>query len=172
MEEWFMVAVKSVKIDGENIHIFNSAIYIFESSSGTTLELGLIVSEVAVKKYKNVENLIIELELEDRRIINSIMHLRILSGGLPQLNLFCEIEDLDDFDDFDRVNENDSWFPNIEEGITLEEIRKVEMPDEDVTIRLKLPINQVEWLKNLKKRDLNKIFKEMIDEYWKKQDID
>src|SRR4051794_33217707 len=132
----FMVAVKSVKIDGENIHVFNSAIYIFEASTGHTLELDMIVSEVVVKKYRNEDNLIMEIELEDGRIISSIMHLKIFSGGLPQLNLFCEIEDIEEYQDFDRVNENDSFFPNVEAGITIEEIRKVEMPNKIINLKL------------------------------------
>ena len=165
-----MVVVKSVKIDGESIHVFRNAIYIFESSSVFTLELNLIVSEVVVKKYKNVENLIVEIELEDGRIINSIMHVKILSGGLPQLNLFCELDDIYEFEDFDRVNENESWFPNIEEGITIDEIRKVEMPNEDVSVKLNLPIDQVEWIKKQKKKTLNEIFQKVIYEYWEKQD--
>ncbi len=90
-----MVAVKSVKVDGESIHIFKSAIYIFESSEGYTLQLDVIVSEVVVKKYQKEENLIIEIELEDGKIIESIMHLNILPGGLPQLNLFCELGDIE-----------------------------------------------------------------------------
>lgn len=165
-----MVHVKSVTIDGESIHVFRNAVYIFESSSGFALELDLIVSEVVVKKYKNVENLIVELELEDGRIINSIMHVKILSGGLPQLNLFCELDDIQEYEDFKRVNENDSWFPNIEDGITIEEIRKVEMPNEDVSFKLNLPIDQVEWIKKQKKKSLNEIFQELIYEYWEKQD--
>src|SRR4051812_48442028 len=104
----FMVAVKSVKIDGEEIYVFNSAIYIFESSSGNTLELEMIVSEVVVKKYRNEENLIVEIELVDSRIISSIMHVKVLSGGLPQLNLFCELDDIEEYHDLCRVNENDS----------------------------------------------------------------
>jgi hypothetical protein len=168
MEDSFMVVVKSVTIDGESIHVFRNAVYIFESSSGFTLEVDLIVSEVVVKKYKNVDNLIVEIELEDGRIINSIMHVKILSGGLPQLNLFCEIDDPQEYEDFNRVNENDSWFPNIEDGITIEEIRKVEMPNEDVSIKLNLPIEQVEWLKKQKKKTLNAIFQEMIYEYLEK----
>lgn len=163
-----MVVVKSVTIDGESIHVFRNAVYIFESSSGFTLEVDLIVSEVVVKKYKNVDNLIVEIELEDGRIINSIMHVKILSGGLPQLNLFCEIDDPQEYEDFNRVNENDSWFPNIEDGITIEEIRKVEMPNEDVSIKLNLPIDQVEWLKRQKKKTVNEIFQEMIYEYMEK----
>jgi hypothetical protein len=164
-----MAAVKSVKFDGADIHVFKSAIYVFESSSGLTLELDMIVSEVVLKKYQKEENLIVEIELEDGRVINSIMHVKTLAGGLPQLHLFCELDDLLDYEDFDRVNENDSWFPNIEEGITLAEIRKVEMPDEDVTLKLKLPIDQVEWLKTQKKSQLNEMFKEWIYNYWKKQ---
>ncbi len=163
-----MVVIKSVKIDGDCIHIFKSAIYVFESSSGFTLELDMIVSEVVVKKYKKEENLIIEIELDDGRVFNSIMHVKALPGGLPQLNLFCELDDIQEYEEFDHVSENDSWFPNIEEGITLEEIRKVEMPDEEVSLKLKLPIDQVEWLKNQKKRDLSEIFKEFIYDYWKK----
>ncbi|WP_284035392.1 hypothetical protein [Neobacillus sp. 114] len=166
-----MVVVKSVKIDGESIHIFNSAIYIFESSSGFSLQLDLIVSEVTVKKYRKFENLIMEIELEDGRILNSIMHAKILPGGLPQLNLFCELDDLNEYEDFEKINENDSWFPNIEEGITLEEIRKAEMPDEEVSLKLKLPINQVEWLKAQKKSVLIKMFNEVINDIMKKQNL-
>jgi len=163
-----MVVVKSVKIDGEGIHVFKSAIYIFETGSNFTLELNLIVSEIVVKKYKKEETLIIEVELEDGRVIHSIMHVKILSGGLPQLNLFCELDDFEEYKDFERVNENDSWFPNIEEGITIEDIRKVEMPDEEFSIKLKLPIDQVEWLKNQKRARLNELFKEVIYDLWKK----
>ena len=165
-----MVVVKSVTIDGESIHIFRNAIYIFESSSGFTLELDLIVSEIAIKKYKTIENLIVEIELEDGRIINSIMHVKILSGGLPQLNLFCDIDDIHEYEGFNRVNENDAWFPNLEEGVTIEEIRKVEMPNEDINLKLNLPIDQVEWLKKQKKKDLNKIFQKVIYDIWKNQD--
>ena len=165
-----MAVIKSVRIDGEIIHVFNSAIYVFEASSGYTLELDLIVSEVVLKKYKKEDNLIIEIELEDDRVLNSIMHVKILAGGLPQLNLFCEIDDPDDYYFLDRVNENDSWFPNIEEGIAIEEIRKVEMPDEDIKLKLILPIDQVEWLKNQKKARLNELFKDFIYNHWKKRD--
>ena len=165
-----MAVVKSVRIDGEIIHVFKSAIYVFEASSGYTLELDLIVSEVVLKKYKKEDNLIIEIELEDERVLNTIMHVKILAGGLPQLHLFCEIDDPDDYYFLDRVNENDSWFPNIEEGITIEEIRKVEMPDEDIKLKLILPIDQVEWLKNQKKARLNELFKDFIYNHWKKRD--
>jgi hypothetical protein len=170
MEDRFMVGVKSVTIDGESIHVFRSAVYIFESSSGFTLELDLIVSEVVVKKYKTIDNLIVEIELEDGRIIHSIMHVKILSGGLPQLNLYCDLDDILEYAELDRVSENDSWFPNIEDGITIEEIRKVEMPNEDVSIKLNLPIDQVEWLKKQKKKTLNEIFQEMIYQYRGNQD--
>jgi hypothetical protein len=115
--------------------------------------------------------LIIEIELEDGRIIHSIMNVKILPGGLPQLNLFSDLGDEDDYIDFERVNENDSWFPNIEEGITIEAIRKVEMPLEDMNLRLKLPIDQVEWLKKQKKKDLNELFKEMLYDIWKAKDL-
>jgi hypothetical protein len=166
-----MVAVKSVKIDGENIYIFKSAIYIFESNMGFTLQLDIIVSEVVVKKYKKEENLIIEIELEDGRIVESIMHLKILPGGLPQLNLFCEIDSNEEYDGFNIFHENDSYFPNIEEDISLKEIREVEMPYEDVRLKLALPIDQVEWLKTQKNKALNEMFKEFIYEYLKKQEL-
>ena len=163
-----MAVVKSVKIDGETIHIFNSVIYIFESSSGFTLELDLIVSEVTVRRYRKEQTLIMEIELEDGRMIDSIMHVKTLSGGLPQLNLFCDLDDIGEYDDFDKVDDNSSWFPNVEEGITIEEIRKVEMPNENVSLKLNLPIDQVEWLKKQKKQHLNQLFTEMIYEKWKK----
>jgi len=164
-----MAAVKIVKIDGESIHIFSSAIYLFESSTGFTLELDMIVSEVTVKKYKNEKNLIIEVQLEDGRTISSIMYVKVLAGRLPQLSLFCEINDPNEYPDFDRIHENDSEFPNIEEGITLEEIRKVEMPIEKINVKLKLPIDQVEWLQEQKPADLHQFFKDVIYDYWRKQ---
>ncbi|CAG9607586.1 hypothetical protein [Pseudoneobacillus rhizosphaerae] len=166
-----MVVVKSVKIDGENIHLFKSVIYIFESSAGFTLQFDMIVSELIVKKYKEFENLIVEIELEDGRVLNSIMHLKIFQGKLPLINLFCELDDIHEYENIKVVHEDDSWFPNIEEGITIEDIRKVEMPIEEVRLKLKLPIDQVEWLKDQKPKDLNGIFKEMIYELWKSQDI-
>ncbi|MFP7298230.1 hypothetical protein [Neobacillus niacini] len=165
-----MAIVKSVKIDGENIHIFNSAIYIFASQSGYTLELDLIVSEVTERKYKKEQNLIMEIELENGRLIDSIMHVKTLSGGLPQLNLYCDLHTIDDYGDLDMVDESSSWFPNAEEGVTLEEIRKVEMPNENISLKLNLPINQVEWLKKQNKASLNEMIEVFISEYWKRQD--
>jgi hypothetical protein len=165
-----MSAVKSVKIDGETIHIFNSAIYIFESASGYTLELDLVVTEVTERKYKKEQNLIIEIELESGRLIDSIMHVKALSGGLPQLNLYCDLDTLDEYEELERVNENSSSFPNVEEGITLEEIRKVEMPNENIHLKLNLPIDQVEWLKSQKKASLNEMLRAFISENWKKRE--
>ena len=89
-----MFKVKTVKIDGEEIHVFNSAIFIFEASTGMTLECNLIVTEVVVKKYQREENVIVEIELEDGRIINSIMMVNTIHGGLPQIHLCCDIDDL------------------------------------------------------------------------------
>ena len=77
-----MVTVHSVKIDGESIHVFNSAIYIFESGSRLTLELDMIVSEVTLNKYRNEDNLITEIELDDGRIFSSIMNLKSLLRGI------------------------------------------------------------------------------------------
>lgn len=163
-----MVEVKSVKIDGEDIHLFNSAIYLFESSIGYTLELGMIVSEVVFRKYEHEENLIVEIELQDGRVINSIMHLQRLPGALPQLNLFCDLDDIEEYQDFQIIKEGESSFPNIEEGITLEEIRKYEMPNEKVNLKLTLPIDQVEWIATQKKETLTTIIREAIYDYWKK----
>lgn len=161
---------KSVKIDGESIYVFNSALYIFESSMGYTLEFDMIVTEVILKKYLNEENLIIEIELEDGRVISSIMNVKVLPGGLPQLNLFCDLDegDLKLYQDVDRVNESDLTFPSIENGLTLEEIRKVEMPNEKIKLKLSLPIDQVEWLEKQKAADINEMFKELIYHYWNK----
>jgi hypothetical protein len=164
-----MAVVKSVKFDGEQIHVFNSAIYVFESGEDLTLQLDLIVSEVVIKKVHHLENIIVEIELQDDRIIQSIMHVKIIPGSLPQLSLFAEIDDIQEYDYLEVVNENDAWFPNIEEGITLKDIRRVEMPEEEIRLKLKLPIDQVEWLKAQKKSRLNEWVKEMINEYMEKQ---
>ncbi|MEH7119261.1 hypothetical protein V7128_17870 [Neobacillus vireti] len=88
---------------------------------------------------------------------------------MPQLNLFCELDGPDDYYFLEQVNENDSWFPNLEEGLTIEEIRKVEMPVEAINLKLKLPIDQVEWLNTQKRAKINEMFKDFIYDYWKKQ---
>ncbi|MCM3567614.1 hypothetical protein [Neobacillus mesonae] len=163
-----MAEVRSVKIDGEKLYIFNGVIYIYESTEGFSLQLDIIVSEVVVKRYKDLDNLIVEIELDDGRVIDAIMHVNSLQGGLPQLNLYVELEDSHEYGDLDVVNENEAWSSNLEEGITLEEIRKVEMPEEVVKLKLKLPIDQAEWLVKQKKPVLNELFKEFINEYWKK----
>ncbi|MFS0880675.1 hypothetical protein [Metabacillus niabensis] len=166
-----MVKVQEIKIDGEGLHVFNSAIYIIESSTGYTLQLDAVVSEVVVLKYQNEVTLLVEIELQDGRQITSFMHLKRLSGGLPQLNLYCELNDIDDFHDFLMINENDSSYPNVEDGITLEEIRKYEMPNEKITLKLKLPIEQTEWLSEQKPGDLSNIIKEAIYDYWRKYEM-
>ncbi|PWW31343.1 hypothetical protein DFO73_102339 [Cytobacillus oceanisediminis] len=162
-----MVGVKSVIIDGETFYIFNSAIYIFESSTGSTLEVDMIVSEVTLRKYKDRESLIAEIELEDGRVISSFMFLKSLPGRLPRLNLFCELDESENYEGVLRISENDLAFPDIEEGITLEDIRKVEMPNEKITLKLNLPIDQVEWLREQKNRDLNLLFKELLYKHFK-----
>ncbi|WP_428911472.1 hypothetical protein [Niallia sp. Krafla_26] len=164
-----MVNVKSVKIDGEMIHIFSSAIYMVESSKGCTLELDLIVSEVTIRKYQKEETLIVEFELEDNRLFSAIMHVKVLSGRLPIMNLFCEVDDLNEFSGIQVVNEYDAEFPSVDERITIEEIRKVEMPTEKINLKLILPIDQVEWLRTQKGRNLSQIFTKLIYDYWKEQ---
>ncbi|MBP2242245.1 hypothetical protein J2Z40_002819 [Cytobacillus eiseniae] len=159
-----MVGVKSVTMDGETICVFSSAIYIFESSTGDHLDVDMIVSEVSLRKYKDRESLIIEIELEDGRSISSFMFLKSLPGKLPRLHLFCEIDKDHDYEGILRISEDDSAFPDIEEGITLEDIRKVEMPNEKITLKLNLPIDQVEWLKMKKNKELNELFKEFLYE--------
>ncbi|MGG5254095.1 hypothetical protein ACQYAD_11430 [Neobacillus sp. SM06] len=155
-----------MKIDGEPIHVFQSVLFLFESSTAITLELDMIVSEVAVKKYKDEKTLIVEIELEDGRVIGSIMDLAILSGELPQMNLYMEVEDTEDYHDLLRVNENDSSFPIIGEALTIEEIRKLEMPNEKINLKLTLPIDQVEWLKKQKGKELNAFFENLIYKHW------
>ena len=160
-----MVGVKMVNLDGEEIYIFNSAIYILETSSGFSLELDIIVSEVALKKYSNRESIIAEIELTDNRVISSFMYIKSIPGRLPQLNLNCEVDSPDEYQDLDYINENETDFPNIEEGITLADIRKVEMPDEKITLKLTLPIDQVEWLRGKKPKELNQTIKNIIYDY-------
>ncbi|PWW31317.1 hypothetical protein DFO73_102313 [Cytobacillus oceanisediminis] len=125
----------------------------------------MIVSEVTLRKYEDRESLIAEIELEDGRLISSFMFLKSLPGKLPRLNLVWELDEGETYEDILRVSESDLAFPDIEEGITLEDIRKVEMPNEKVTLKLTLPIDQVEWLKEKKNKELSQIFKELLNEY-------
>ncbi|WP_258309271.1 hypothetical protein [Cytobacillus oceanisediminis] len=123
------------------------------------------MSEVTLRKYEDRESLIAEIELEDGRLISSFMFLKSLPGKLPRLNLVWELDEGETYEDILRVSESDLAFPDIEEGITLEDIRKVEMPNEKVTLKLTLPIDQVEWLKEKKNKELSQIFKELLNEY-------
>ncbi|UII56408.1 hypothetical protein LS684_02670 [Cytobacillus spongiae] len=167
-----MGKVKAVKIDGEAIHFFKSQIYVYQSTTGYTLELDMIVSEVAVQKYRREETWIVEVELEDGRVISSYMHLKSLSGGLPQLNLFCQLAHAEEYGELPVFTETDVIFPDFEQGITLDEIRQFEMPYEKIGLKISLPIDQVEWLKQRKNRELSDMLKEAIYDYWKKHDGD
>ncbi|RSK28789.1 hypothetical protein EJF36_18970 [Bacillus sp. HMF5848] len=162
-----MVGVKSVLIDGEPVYMFNSAIYIFDSASERTLEVDMIVSEITLKKYKDRESLIAEIELEDSRVINSFMFLKSIPGKLPRLNLSCGLDEGDSYEGVLTVSENDLEFPDIEVGLTLEDIRKVEMPTEKITLKLTLPIDQVEWLKSQKNRDVQRVISELLYQHMK-----
>ncbi|WP_147534632.1 hypothetical protein [Bacillus marasmi] len=164
-----MVQIKEIKIDGEPIHFFNSAIYIFESSAGSSLELTMVVSEIVEAKYKEIENLFLEIELIDKRVFSFIMHPQRVTGGLPKLNFFCDIDSIEDYQGFPIVQESNPIFPDIEAGITLEEIRKHEMPFVKVNLKLTLPIDQTEWLAKQKKKNLEQFIQEAIYDNWKKQ---
>lgn len=161
-----MVEVKTVKIDGEPIHFFSSAIYIFESSIGYSLELTMVVSEIVEAKLNHIENLILEIELDDGRVLNLIMHPQGKSAGLPKLNLFCDIDSVEEYRDLTIVHESAPVFPDIEQGITIEEIRMHEMPNVSVTLKLNLPIDQAEWLAKKKKKELEHLIVEAIYKYW------
>lgn len=160
-----MAGIKSINLDGEEIYVFNSAIYIFESTAGCTLEVDMVVSEVTLRKFQNRDSLITEIELEDGGLISSFMFLKSVPGKLPRLSLFCELDPDESYEGILRISEEQLGFPDIEAGITLEEIRKVEMPNEKITLKLNLPINQVEWLKEKKNRELNELFKELLEGY-------
>ncbi|MCS0670488.1 hypothetical protein [Cytobacillus firmus] len=160
-----MAGIKSINLDGEEVYVFNSAIYIFESSAGNTLEVDMIVSEVTLRNYQDRESLITEIELEDGRILSSFMFLKPVPGKLPRLSLFCGLDPEESYEGVLRISEDHLDFPDIEAGITLQEIRRVEMPNEKITLKLNLPINQVEWLKGQKNKELNQLFKELLKGY-------
>lgn len=160
-----MAGIKSINLDGKEIYLFNSAIYIFESYAGSTLEVDLIVSEVTLRKYQNRESLITEIELEDGGLVSSFMFLKPVPGKLPRLSLYCELDPEESYEGILRISEDKPDFPDIEAGITLEEIRKMEMPNEKITLKLNLPINQVEWLKDQKNKDINELFNELLEGY-------
>lgn len=157
-----MVEVKSLLIDGEPVHLFRSAVFLFQSEEGWTLELDGIVSEVAVRKYEKIDRGIAEIELEDGRVFSQFMDIQVFMGKLPQLQLYCEVGSPDEYKGFPVVSENESFELNLDEGLTLTDIRKVEMPNEKVRLTLELPIDQAEWLAKQKKKDINALFKDII----------
>ncbi|WP_026693396.1 hypothetical protein [Peribacillus kribbensis] len=165
-----MTKVKTVKIDGEDIYIFNSVLYILEASAGWSLILDMIVTEITQERYKKEENLILEIELEDGRVFNSIMHIQPIPGGLPQLSLYTYIDDANEYPDVMIVNENETSFPRIDQDLTIEEIRKVEMPQVKVKLNLTLPIDQAEWIAGKKKKELDQILRTAIYDFWGKSE--
>lgn len=157
-----MIKIRSIHIDGENIYYFNSVIYLFQTSSECTLQLDIIVSEIVIKKYNDRENHIIEVELENGSLVTSFMTVNILPGKIPHMNFVSEVADVNEYRELPIVQENDLNFPDIEKGITLEEIRQVEMPYQKVSLKLTLPIDQVEWLQKKTKKELDAIFEDVL----------
>ncbi|WP_409294186.1 hypothetical protein V1498_13220 [Peribacillus sp. SCS-26] len=159
-----MAGIASLRIDGEEIMVFNASIYIFKSSGGYSLELECVVGEITATKYEKVENMIVEIELTNGSYLNTIMHKGNGKGRLPRLHIYCELDDPDEYKGIPVIDENEADFPDIDEGLSLAEIREYEMPMVKVKLAAVLPINQAEWLGKLKKKELEAFLTEAVSQ--------
>jgi hypothetical protein len=162
-----MNIVKSVKVNGSEIYVFKSDLYLFELDGEYDLNLVLIVSEDDEEKFNGGKKVNVEILTYDGREFNLEMSSNIRNTSIPVLYFAASIENIDDYKNIDivnsdQMNERDAL---LERDITLADIRKVKMPYREYDIELTLPIDQIEWLHDKDKDQISKIIEEALYKY-------
>lgn len=174
-----MKIINKVQINGEAIHVFDYICYFIKSAENDyRLNIELVVSEVVAKKYYRHGQIDVQLTYENEEVemlIMDIDYLEEVSGDaeIPIMELGATLtsiegyEDIKVYDDSVIWNEDRGW-PRVTPSVTIEDIRRVEMPDEeiDISMTLTLPIDLTEWIH---KNNVNfeEILKEALYEYRK-----
>ncbi|MES1047224.1 hypothetical protein FOA22_22480 [Heyndrickxia oleronia] len=171
-----MSKIVTVKFDNEPVHVFDSTIYIYQNESNKFgLNLEFIITEIVAKKYHYYRDKVnVTFELSNGMIKNYPMSVEdvteVGNAEIPVIFLHTDIPSIEGFEDViilddDTFNEK---YPELNKNISIEEIRKVEMPKEDVDIEVNLPIDLAEWI-YANEKNMSAILEEALHDYWKKK---
>ncbi|TWE05991.1 hypothetical protein FB550_1026 [Neobacillus bataviensis] len=169
-----MKEIKSVRINGDPIHLFDCVMYIFDNENGKYfLHLDLIVTEVEMLKYRFNQEVRVSIKYNNGKEQNLTMLVQgtteIGNAEIPILELCVDIDNPEDFQGIKIVN----WETPIEEfslrnDILIEEIRKIDMPNKNVEIQATLPIDLQEWVYS-NSENISEILKEALIDYINKK---
>ncbi|MBM7690840.1 hypothetical protein JOC77_000243 [Peribacillus deserti] len=162
-----MSNISSVKINGENIHLFASDLYIRQENGYETLCLQIVMGEEDQESNSLLKDAVVKITLDDQRVFTKIMKIeKVGYYHLPGLLLAGKIENFHEFEGIDIISENESLRTRMDKEITLDDIRKVKMPHDDDEFRL--PVEQLEWLSEFGAEEKNEIVKRAIYDYMEK----
>jgi hypothetical protein len=173
-----MKTIKSISFNDEPIHVFESLMYIYDSSNeygqSYGIHLELITTELAIRKYRYQENILVDLTYTNGELQTLVMHVDHSEEGghgeIPELSLYVSIRSPEEFPELAIVNWDtpDEEYPNLQKNISLTEIRSVEMPYESVRLDAELPIDLSEWTHE-NQDNLSEILTEALYDYQKKK---
>ncbi|MEH7157458.1 hypothetical protein [Neobacillus drentensis] len=165
--------IKSIKINDEMIHIFDYALFIFDGNENDySLSLDIMVSEVVALKFYNEDKVKVCWQYnngEEQTFMMNLDHVtEVGNTEIPELNLTVDIDNPKDFWWLKTVNfDTKEEYPSLRKDITIDEIRKVEMPDRELDLTVMIPIDLEEWL--YRSDNQSEILKEALYDYRKKK---
>jgi hypothetical protein len=167
--------IKSVKLNDEPIHVFDYNWYIYDHEDGDyDLNLELIITEIVAGKFNFEDKVNVSLRYDNEEEQNLLMSVdSVIEVGhpeIPTIDFSGPIDDPKEFEGLRIVKWKTSYeeYRFHKEDITIEEIRKVEMPNRDVNINLNLnlPIDLQEWVEQNEGK-VKEIIEESLYNFWK-----
>lgn len=172
-----MKIINKVQINGEAIHVFDYIWYLIKiTENDYRLNIELVVSEVVAKKYYRHGEIDVQLTYENEEVETLIMDIDYLEGvsgdaAIPIMELGVTLTSIDGYEDIKVYDDSVIWreggeWPRVSPSVTIEDIRKIEMPDEIIDISVTLPIDLTEWI-HTNHDNIGEILKEALYDYRK-----
>ncbi|WP_028392736.1 hypothetical protein [Bacillus cihuensis] len=169
-----MPQIKRVKINGEEIRLLNNVLYLhYSEGDGYSLLLDTVITEVDARKYSHKDKAEVLLRYDDDKEESLDMFItgvtEVGNGDVPVLELEVNIDNHEKFRNLEVVNGDsiECKFPDPTVGITIEEVRKIDMPSDKIDITAILPIDLKEWLHS--NNNISEILKEALYDYINKK---
>ncbi|MDQ0975878.1 hypothetical protein QFZ31_005756 [Neobacillus niacini] len=169
-----MKDIKYVRINEELIHVFDYVRYVYDNEIGDCFfHLDLIVTEVVIIKYVFDQEVKVSLVYNNGEEHTFTMLVQgvteVGNAEIPILELCVKIDDPEKFQELKIVK----WDTPLEEyslgnNITIEEIRRIEMPNREVQFEATLPIDLEEWVYS-NRHKISTILTEALTDYKNKK---
>lgn len=170
-----MRKITTIKLNNQEEHIYSYEMYIFdEEEDGYDFHIEVVISEIVAEKYyeaSEIDVTIIYENNEEKQLSMKVFDItQVGNAEVPILHLCKESINIDEYRDLRVFNVDNYEVRDIKSDLTIEDIRKVEMPLSEVYTTLILPIDQTEWI-DWTGEGINEMLSEAIYDYWKKKNI-